>query len=116
MVKRTRFLTLALLMAFPGSLCQGKEYPYRWVYVSKSLGRDSDVADIKGIVKTASESGLNGMVLAAGLDRLDRFHQCFRAGHLFPRRPIQHAQGHNTPLQGPAKRVNPGAPAIGLRP
>jgi len=30
------------------------------------------VADIKSIVKTASEHGLNGMVLAAGLDRLDR--------------------------------------------
>jgi alcohol dehydrogenase YqhD (iron-dependent ADH family) len=47
------------------------EYPYRWVYVSRSLQRDSDLVDIKNIVKTASESGLNGMVLAAGLDRLD---------------------------------------------
>ncbi len=72
MAKLTRFLTLVVFMAFPGSLCQGKEYPYRWVYVSRSLGRDSEVADIKAIVKTASESGLNGMVLAAGLDRLDR--------------------------------------------
>jgi hypothetical protein len=71
MVKRTRFLTLALFMAFSGSLCHGKDYPYRWVYVSRSLNRDSDVADIKGIVKPACESGLNGMVLAAGLDRLD---------------------------------------------
>jgi hypothetical protein len=79
MVKIAKFLTpalgwlapLAVVMAFPGSLCQGKEYPYRWVYVSRTLGRDSDVADIKGIVKPACESGLNGMVLAAGLDRLD---------------------------------------------
>jgi hypothetical protein len=46
-------------------------YPYRWVYVSRTLSRDSDVADIKAIAKTASESGLNGMVLAAGLDRFD---------------------------------------------
>ena len=63
-----------MFAALLGSLveeCQGQEYPYRWVYVSRSLQRDSDLVDIKNIVKTASESGLNGMVLAAGLDRLD---------------------------------------------
>jgi len=60
-----------LLLTFLGSLCEGKDYSYRWVYVSRSLHSDSDVTDIKSIVKTASEHGLNGMVLAAGLDRLD---------------------------------------------
>ena len=44
---------------------------FRWVYVSRSLRSDGDVADIENIAETASESGLNGMVLAAGLDRLD---------------------------------------------
>ncbi|MHC4329972.1 MAG: hypothetical protein ACYSWW_17795, partial [Planctomycetota bacterium] len=63
---------LALLLILLSSLCQGKVLPYRWVYVSRSLRRDSDVVDIKRIVETAAESGLNGMVLAAGLDRLDR--------------------------------------------
>ncbi len=58
-------------LAFSVSLCEGKDYPYRWVYVSRSLRSDNDVVDIKSIVKTASEHGLNGMVLAAGLDRLD---------------------------------------------
>jgi hypothetical protein len=81
-----KFLTLVLFLTFSGSplaRCAQtsnsagasptpRVYPYRWVYVSRSLGRDSDVADIKGIVKTAAESGLNGMVLAAGLDRLDQ--------------------------------------------
>lgn len=67
-----RFLTLAFLVAVLGSVCQGKEYPHRWVYVSRSLRSDGDVVDIKSIAKTASESGLNGMVLSAGLDRLDR--------------------------------------------
>ncbi len=85
MVKITRFLTLAVLMIFPGSAMVRsaetsnpagasptlRSYPNRWVYVSRSLRRDSDVAEIKGIVKTATQSGLNGMVLAAGLDRLD---------------------------------------------
>lgn len=47
-------------------------YPDRWVYVSRGLGRDEDVDQIREIVRTASEHGLNGMVLAAGLDRLSR--------------------------------------------
>ena len=64
-------LTLILFFAFMSTLCEGEVYPYRWVYVSRSLRRDSDVEDIKRIVKTVSEHGLNGMVLAAGLDRLD---------------------------------------------
>ncbi|MHC4325159.1 MAG: hypothetical protein ACYSUX_12920, partial [Planctomycetota bacterium] len=83
MVRVMRFLTLVMVLSFLNSLsreCRGQDpvpgavqgqYPYRWVYVSRSLNRDSDVVDIKNIVKTASESGLNGMVLAAGLDRLE---------------------------------------------
>jgi hypothetical protein len=74
-----RFLTLVIVAGSLGSICQGQNhkaqsaerYPYCWVYVSRSLNRDSDVVDIKNIVKTASDSGLNGMVLSAGLDRLD---------------------------------------------
>lgn len=46
-------------------------WDYRWVYVSKNLQKDSHVQDIARIVRTASEHGLNGMVLTAGLDRLD---------------------------------------------
>jgi len=49
----------------------GKVYPCRWVYVSRGLRKDQDVEDIRGIVRTAAEHGLNGMVLSAGLDRLD---------------------------------------------
>jgi len=61
-----------LLLSLLSALCKGKDYPYRWVYVSRSLGSDSDVKDIEGIVKTASEHGLNGMVLTGGLEYLDR--------------------------------------------
>ena len=71
MANTMKVLILALLLAAPTSLCQGKDYPYRWVYVARSLTKDSDVGDIKSIVKTASEHGLNGMVLAAGFDMLD---------------------------------------------
>lgn len=65
------FITISFVI-FLSSLCEAKDYPYRWVYVSRSLRSDKDVTNIKSIVKTASEHGLNGMVLAAGLDRLDR--------------------------------------------
>lgn len=52
----------------------------RFVYVSRSLTADEHVADIDRITAVAAEKGLNGMVLAAGLegvgtwpaDRLDR--------------------------------------------
>ncbi|MCH5373644.1 MAG: hypothetical protein JJ992_06680, partial [Planctomycetes bacterium] len=50
----------------------GADYPCRWVYVSRGLHKDQDVQDIGSIVETASQHGVNGMVLAAGLDRLDR--------------------------------------------
>jgi len=67
-----QLLMLTFLLSMPAALCRAKDYPYRWVYVSRSLRADSDVADIEGIVKTASQHGLNGLVLAAGLDSLDR--------------------------------------------
>jgi uncharacterized protein YegJ (DUF2314 family) len=66
------WVALAVLLAGIVPASWGKEYPYRWVFVSRSLRSDQDVADIERIVQTASEHGLNGMVLSAGLDRLDR--------------------------------------------
>ena len=71
MVKTIRALGFILLLTSLSVPCEGKDYPYRWVYISRSLRADSDVGDINSIVKTASEHGMNGMVLAAGLDRLN---------------------------------------------
>ncbi|KPK42885.1 MAG: hypothetical protein AMJ65_07030, partial [Phycisphaerae bacterium SG8_4] len=79
MAKITRRLEIALLVILLGSLCQAKVLPHRWVYVSRSLNREGDIVDIKGIVKTAAESGLNGMVLSAGLDRLESQSQGYFA-------------------------------------
>ncbi len=70
---------LVLLLILLSSACEGKVLEHRWVYVSRSLQRDGDIVDLKSIVKTAAESGLNGMVLAAGLDRLDRQSQGYFA-------------------------------------
>jgi hypothetical protein len=60
---------LLAAMALPGG---AKDYPYRWVFVSSSLRNDKDVAEVERIVRTGSEHGLNGMVLSAGLDHLDK--------------------------------------------
>jgi len=75
MVKSAKLLIFILFMALLSSVCIADDYHYRWVYVSRSLRSDGDVVDIENIVQTASKSGLNGMVLAAGLDRLDRQSQ-----------------------------------------
>jgi hypothetical protein len=64
-------LLLSLLIA-ASSLAAADLYPNRWVFVSNNLGSDADVEAVRGIVRVASEHGLNGMVLSAGLDRLGK--------------------------------------------
>jgi hypothetical protein len=71
MIRTAVYLALVVLLGGFVPLGEAKEYPCRWVYVSRSLRADKDVADIEQIVQTASAHGLNGMVLSAGLDRLD---------------------------------------------
>ncbi len=65
-------LTTVLVAAavFNGDALGGKEYAFRWFYMSRGLGNDADVIDIGEKVKTAAAAGLNGMVLSGGLDRL----------------------------------------------
>jgi hypothetical protein len=48
-----------------------KPLAHRWVYVSTRLRSDQNVETFRGIARTASENGLNGVLLAAGLDSLD---------------------------------------------
>ena len=50
---------------------QTKQYPDRWFYVSTGLESDQELARVEALVKTASEHGLNGMLLSAGFDSLD---------------------------------------------
>jgi len=70
-VDRIALALIVLGFAAASARAAGKVYPNRWVYVSRGLHQDKDVEDIRGIVQTAAEHGLNGMVLATGLDRLD---------------------------------------------
>ncbi len=62
---------LLAALAAANATADSKVYPNRWVYVSRGLHKHSDVAEIRDIVRTAAEHGLNGMVLATGWDRLD---------------------------------------------
>ncbi|MGO9239696.1 MAG: hypothetical protein ACLQBJ_02710 [Bryobacteraceae bacterium] len=69
-------LSCVLLCALTCSLSlaqapEKKIYPKRWVYVSNELGSDKDLAAVRQIIETAAAHGLNGMVFAAGLDRID---------------------------------------------
>jgi hypothetical protein len=43
----------------------------RWVMVGSGLDSDQEVERVEGIVRTASEHGLNGMLLTAGFDTMD---------------------------------------------
>ncbi|HXK62274.1 MAG TPA: hypothetical protein PLP42_20500 [Acidobacteriota bacterium] len=45
--------------------------PFRWVRVGARLRSDKDLEQIQSIIQTASEHGLNGIMLSGGLDTLD---------------------------------------------
>jgi hypothetical protein len=70
-VKQPFLALLALLCLVPATPAQPKIYPKRWVYVSNSLDTDRDLAEVSRIVETAAAHGMNGMVLAGSLDRID---------------------------------------------
>jgi hypothetical protein len=72
MVRILRCLAFAVTFAQFVPVCRAGEYPQRWVFVSSSLRSDGEVGRIEKIVATAAEHGLNGMVLSAGLDHLDK--------------------------------------------
>lgn len=55
-----------------GATAQGAKLPYRWMYVSRNLSSDERLASIEELVRTGAEHGMNGMVLSAGLELLDR--------------------------------------------
>jgi hypothetical protein len=75
----TAVLAASLTLAWSTPAAQKSVYPYRWVRISSGLRSDQDVAKILSLVETASKHGLNGILLSAGLDRMDlqppEFHQ-----------------------------------------
>ncbi|MBN1844131.1 MAG: hypothetical protein JW810_00490, partial [Sedimentisphaerales bacterium] len=63
---------LTVLATIPVAFSAPKTYPDRWVYVSRSLTEDAHVDDIRRIVDTAADHGLNGLVMDGGYYRLER--------------------------------------------
>ncbi|HQK95445.1 MAG TPA: hypothetical protein PLD23_18250 [Armatimonadota bacterium] len=51
---------------------QDAKLPYRWMYVSRNLSSDEQLAGIEDLVRAGAEHGINGMVLSADLELLDR--------------------------------------------
>ncbi|HLA38806.1 MAG TPA: hypothetical protein VJ417_02365, partial [Candidatus Glassbacteria bacterium] len=65
-------VTLAVFSALLVSCAQKPQpYPLRWVYVSRNLNSDQQVDEIRGILTTAAQHGLNGVYLSAGFDGID---------------------------------------------
>jgi hypothetical protein len=61
----------ALLLA-AGAAFAAQPYAYRWVYVVRNLRSDRELDEIREIARTAAAHNLNGLVLSAGLDRLEK--------------------------------------------
>ena len=70
-MKRHAALLLALALLASSEAAPREPYPNRWVRISASLRDDGDVERVRRIVETASQHGLNGVALSAGLDQLD---------------------------------------------
>ena len=72
-----RYLSLCGLAVLIGSLAFGQgsrsSHADRWVYVSRNLTKAEHVDDIRNIVTTAHRHGLNGMLLAGGLEGVGRW-------------------------------------------
>lgn len=82
-LKTTTYLlaAAAVILSCSGRTPEEKKFPWRWVFLfGKPLENDRQVEEIRQIAKTAAEHELNGMVLSAGLDNLDR-----KDGAFFPR-------------------------------
>ncbi len=71
-MKRTLILFLGCTAALTAvMLGQSQVFRDRWVYVSTGLDSDQELGRVEGIARTASEHGMNGMLLAAGFDSMD---------------------------------------------
>lgn len=74
-MRRLTFLAGAVvLVGAIAGLLQGQRnpvYPLRWVRIASQLQSDEDVEKVRRIARTAGENGLNGALMAIGLDSID---------------------------------------------
>ncbi len=77
-VRLRHLLSLLLLSALV--LACGKQeakFPYRWVYASSGLRDQDQLNDVKQVVLTAAEHGVNGILLSAGIDAIELRDQSY---------------------------------------
>ena len=73
-MKRTAILIsvgCAVIVVTAVMFSQSNVYRDRWVYVSTGLNSDRQLERVEGIARTASEHGINGILLSAGFDAMD---------------------------------------------
>lgn len=63
---------LLIVSTLPKTLPAREPLADRWVYVSKNIADDKQLAELMGLVDTAAAHGLNGVALSGGFDALDR--------------------------------------------
>ena len=71
-MKRSLISVLACLAAMTAVMwSEPNKYRDRWVYVSTGFDSYQELERVEGIARTASEHGINGMLLSAGFDAMD---------------------------------------------
>jgi hypothetical protein len=71
-MKRTLIIIFGCCTAMTAvMLGQSPGFHDRWVYVSTDLDGDQELERVEGIARTASEHGINGILLSAGFDAMD---------------------------------------------
>ncbi|MGA2075204.1 MAG: hypothetical protein ABSH52_17070 [Terriglobia bacterium] len=72
-----KWTRIVILIGFAATIMAGdsssrsRTFQDRWVYVSTDLNSDRELERIEGIARTASEHGLDGVLLSAGFDAMD---------------------------------------------
>jgi len=121
-MRRSLFFLLLVFAFQSTSACgQAKQYPYRFVYVhGKPLENVDQVELIEKLARTASEHGLNGLILDAFFDRLlleppYNFKNLKKIKEICDRNNVEFipafmGMGYNVPLQAYDKNLIEGLP------
>src|SRR5271157_4392178 len=71
-MKRTLIMIFGCCAAVTAvMLAQSQGFRDRWVYLSTDLDGDQELERVEGLARTASEHGINGILLSAGFDSMD---------------------------------------------
>ena len=72
-------VVLELMFGLACTVQAAEQYADRWFYVSRGMGHDRAVEEIKSLVDVAAKNGLNGMLLACGVESYNFWDEKSRA-------------------------------------